>query len=321
MVWRRGGAGKPGLREGTAVVNSGTRWIGACAMLLGLVLPAVEPVAAQAESSTCAANVSTWISASAPLLDYAENLTYDQHGNLWVARLGRNQLQRYDSAGRLTATVAVESPGAVRVGPDGLLYAVSGDSPLNQLPGATGGSVVRFDPDAAIRTPQVFVSGLGMPNGAAFDSAGNLYIADTAKGVIRIRPTGVIDTRWSAHTAIPGANGIVVSDDVVYVTEYYSLDGRIVRIRIADPTAQTTAANVKLGSSELSAMPDDLAQAPDGYLYDATTTGSLSRIDPLTHTTCTVYSGPDPLTAVAVAPDGSLTVSTIAGQVLRVLLP
>ncbi|RDI66310.1 hypothetical protein DFR76_10456 [Nocardia pseudobrasiliensis] len=295
------------------------RGIGLCAILLGLTLPVVEPVAAQAESNNCAASAATLIPATAPLLDYAENLTYDQHGNLWVARIGRNQLQRYDSAGRMTATVAVESPGAVRTGPDGLIYAVYGDSPLSRLPGTVGGGVVRFDPEAATPIPEVFVSGLGMPNGAAFDSAGNLYIADTAEGVIRIRPTGVIDTQWSAHTAIPGANGIVVSDDLVYVTEYYSLDGRVVRIPIADPAARTTAANVQLGSSRLSAMPDDLAQAPDGYLYDATTTGSLVRIDPLAHTTCQVYSGADPLTAVAVAPDGSLAVSTIGGRVLRVL--
>ncbi|MCM6774798.1 hypothetical protein NDR87_25490 [Nocardia sp. CDC159] len=297
----------------------GKRGIGVCAGLLGLVVAAVEPAVARADSPPCPAAVSTLLPAGTPLLDYAENLTYDQHGNLWVARLVRNQVQRYDSGGRLTGTVAVESPGAVRLGPDGLLYVVYGDSLTSRLPGARGGGVVRFDPDAAAPVPEEFVSGLGMPNGAAFDSAGNLYVADTANGVIRIRREGTPDSNWNAHAAIPGANGIVVAGDSIYVTEYSSLDGRVVRIPISDPARKQTAANVTMGASGLSALPDDLAVGPDGKLYDATTTGDLVRIDPAQHTTCTVYSGADPLTAVALAPDGSLSVSTIGGAVLRMI--
>jgi hypothetical protein len=267
------------------------------------------------------ATASTVLSASTPMLDYAENLGYDRDGNLWVSRLYRNVVQRYDSRGRLTGTVAVASPGAIRLGPDGLMYVVSGDSSLNLVPGAHGGAIVRFDPAAPAPAPAVFVSGLGMPNGAAFDAAGNLYVADTASGVVRVRPDGSIDTGWTARAADYGVNGIVVDGDSVYATEYFSADGRIVRIPIADPSARSTVATVTIGSTGVSALPDDLAVGPGAMLYDATTTGHLVRIDPVAHTTCTVYSGTDPLAAVAPAADGSLIVSTAVGNVLRIALP
>ena len=53
--------------------------------------------------------------------------------NLWVTRSLGNVVERYDRAGRRTASVPVESPGAVRMGPRGRLYVTSGNSPLNMV--------------------------------------------------------------------------------------------------------------------------------------------------------------------------------------------
>jgi sugar lactone lactonase YvrE len=292
--------------------------IGVCAGLLG-VLVAVAPAVGAGAPAGCAASATVVLPAGTPGLDWAENLGYDAHGELWVSRVLRNQVQRYDRAGRVTATVTVASPGAVRLGPDGLMYVTFGDTSADLAPGANNGGVVRFDPNSPTPVAQTFVTGLGMANGAAFDAAGNLYVADTAHGVVRIRRDGAIDTAWTAQAVNRGANGIVVDGDAVDVTLYLSPTGRILRIPIADPSAQTVVADNTIGATGVSALPDDLTVGPDGSLYDATTSGSVVRIDPATHTLCTVYTGPEPLAAVAVAPDRSLLVSTLVGDVLRVV--
>ncbi|WP_405495340.1 hypothetical protein [Nocardia sp. NBC_00511] len=280
-----------------------------CALVLALTAVAAA-APAHAESASCApATSATFSKANAPFLDWAENLGFDAQGNLWVSRLYRNEVQRYDSAGRVTATVPVTSPGAIRLGPDHQLYVVYGDNSLNLFPGTHDAGVVRFDPTAAAPVPEVFVSGLSMPNGAAFDAAGNLYVADTGSGVVRVRPDATIDADWTAQASRFGLNGIAVEGDSVYATVYLSPHGQIVRIPIDAPDQSATVANLSLS--------DDLAVGPDGLLYVATTAGSLVRIDPATHSTCTVLTA-GPLSAVAVSPDGDLMVATGTGDVLRV---
>ncbi len=298
-------------------VRSAGIGVAICATAAVVLLP---PTAAAQVPDCTAAAVQPVLPGSTPL-DFAENLGYDADGNLWVSRVFRNVVQRYDSAGRVTAEVAVAAPGAVRQGPDGLLYVVYGDSSAGLLPGAHDSGVVRFDPRADHPMPQRFVSGLGMANGAAFDSAGNLYVADTAHGVVRVRADGSIDSGWSDRTALTGANGIAVQDNSVYVTLYQSATGRIVRIPIDAPSAQTTVADVTLGAVPLTALPDDLAVGSDGMLYDATTAGKVVRVDPGGRAgVCTVADLGVPVTAVtpALGEGRSLLVSTVMGSVLRI---
>ncbi|MFE3187728.1 SMP-30/gluconolactonase/LRE family protein [Nocardia sp. NPDC059240] len=257
--------------------------------------------------------MTTLAAAAVAFYDWAENLGYDAQGNLWVSRLYRNVVQRYDTAGRVTATVPVTSPGAIRLGPDHQLYVVYGDNSMNLLPGTHDSGVVRFDPTATAPVPQTFVSGLSMPNGAAFDTAGNLYIADTGSGVVRVRPDATIDTDWSAQAKMFGLNGIAVAGDSIYTTLYLSSRGQILRIPIDTPAQRTVAADLNLS--------DDLAAGADGLLYVATTAGNLVRVDPESHDTCTVLSG-GPFAAVVSTPDSErdLTVSTGSGDILRVHL-
>ena len=290
---------------------------------LAVCVPAavVPPGTAAAQAPDCtAASVQTVLSGSTPF-DFAENLGYDAHGNLWVSRVFRNVVQRYDSTGRLTAAVAVDAPGAIRLGPDSKLYVVYGDSSAGLLPGAHDSGVVRFDPVADHPVPQPFVSGLGMANGAAFDSAGNLYVADTAHGVVRARADGAIDAEWSGRAAVAGANGIAVQGNSVYVTLYQSATGRIVRIPIDAPSVRETVADVTLGAIPITALPDDLTVGSDGMLYDATTVGKVVRVDPEGRAgICTVADLGVPVTSVATVPgdDRSLLVSTVMGSVFRI---
>ncbi|MEV5651904.1 hypothetical protein AB0L57_26975 [Nocardia sp. NPDC052254] len=317
---RRAWSARSSMMTSAFAVRSAAAGIGVALCAMASV---VVPGTAAAQGPDCpAAAVYPVLPGSTPL-DSAENLGYDADGNLWVSRVFRNMVQRYDSAGRITAEVAVDAPGAVRAGPDGQLYVVYGDSAAGLLPGAHDSGVVRFDPRADHPVPQRFVSGLGMANGAAFDSAGNLQVADTARGVVRVRADGSIDADWSGHTALPGVNGIVVQGDSVYTTLFASATGRIVRIPIDAPSAQTTVAAVTLGSVGVTALPDDLAAGSDGMLYNATTTGKLVRVDPAGRAgLCTVADLGVPVTAVTAVPgdDRSLLVSSALGGVLRIVL-
>ncbi|MDG3014360.1 hypothetical protein [Speluncibacter jeojiensis] len=296
----------------------------------GVVMAAAPASAAPAGGCT-PATATTAIPFTTPVLDWSENVGYDAGGNLWVTRELRDEVQRYDSAGRVTATVPVTSPGAVRLGPDGLMYVASGDTPTNLLPGSRRGSVVRFDPNSPAPRPQPFVTGLGMPNGMAFDDAGNLYVADSASGVVRVRPDGTVDAAWTAQSpknfdfgaGVDGysMNGIVVQGEALYVTVSESMTGRVLRIPIDAPSRATVVANLTLGPLRVPALPDDLAAAPDGALYIATTTGQLMRLDSRTGVTCAVLSG-EPMTSVAFVPGApdQLMVGTESGDVLRVLI-
>ncbi|WP_146161297.1 SMP-30/gluconolactonase/LRE family protein [Nocardia sp. MDA0666] len=286
-----------------------------CVVVALTAIGAAVPTSGYAEPASCAPATATSVTTAAvPYLDWAENLAFDAQGDMWVSRLYRNEVQRYDTAGRVTATVAVTSPGAIRLGPDHKLYVVYGDNSINLIPGSHGSGVVRFDPTATAPVPEAFVSGLAMANGAAFDAAGNLYIADTGSGVVRVRPDATIDTDWTAQARMSGLNGLVVQGGSLYTTLYLSARGQVLRIPIDAPARPTTVADLS--------MSDDLAVGPGGFLYVATTVGNLVRVDPDTHSVCTVLTG-GPLAAVAVSPDGDrdLVVATGSGDVLRVHLP
>ncbi|WP_227996430.1 SMP-30/gluconolactonase/LRE family protein [Nocardia australiensis] len=263
------------------------------------------------------ARAATAVPAGIPVLDWSENVTYDKQGNLWVSRVYRNEVQRYDSAGTLTARVHVDFPGAIRLGPDGMLYTVYGNSPTSAI---SPGGIVRFDPTAAAPQSQPFASGFSaMPNGAAFDAAGNLYVASLA-GVMRILPDGAVDRDWTARAAVPGANGIVVRDRSIYLTANGSSLGRVLRMSIDDPAVRSVVAEL---SSTLPGIPDfadDLIDH-DGILYVATLSGRLVRIDPAGGTACAVLND-QPMTSVVADPDngGELLAGTESGTVLRIRL-
>lgn len=288
---------------------------------LGLAAGLLHAGSAAAEPVFCAPAWSEVMSAAEiPDTDWAEGLGYDVHGDLWVTRVRRNEVQRYDTTGRITARIAVPAPGAIKLGPDGRMYVAYGNSLSNLRPGATGGGVVRIDPDAAAPTAEPFADGLGMANGLAFDARGELYVADTSAGIIHIRPDGSVDREWSARAGNFGADGLVSDGDALYVTLYLSPTGRVLRVPIADPAHPTVVADLT-DTIGFPSLPDDLASTEQGVLYDASTTGHLVRIDPAAHAACTVLTGGG-MTAVAVPPGSGrdLLVATTRGDLLRVHL-
>ncbi|GAC67718.1 SMP-30/gluconolactonase/LRE family protein [Gordonia soli] len=273
----------------------------------------------------CAGVVVTKVEPSPTLTGWSENVGYDAAGNLWVSRILENVVERRDRQGRVTARVRVESPGAVRRGPDGLLYVASGDSPINMLPGTPLiGKVLRIDPRRLSVPPTVFARGLGMPNGLAVDRTGDVYVSDGRLGVVRIRPDGSIDRAWSA--AAPknlspnatvngtGVNGATIVGRTLYVTLTTSASGRVLRVPLADPGAHSVAADL---TAPLPGVLDDLTQVTPGRLAVASTTGQVHLVDLATRRTCTVNVG-QPVTAVAAVPGstGRLVAATESGALL-----
>ncbi|NLG56543.1 MAG: hypothetical protein GX542_13010, partial [Rhodococcus sp.] len=245
---------------------------------------------------------------------------YDRQGNLWVARLQRSVVQKYTPSGVLVTEVQVESPGAVRLGADGFIYAVYGDTFTSLLPGSAGGGVVRFNPQAAQPTVEMVAAGLGWANGAAFDNAGNLYVADMGSGVVRVLADGAVDAKWSDQTKFTAANGIAVRDGFVYTTLMFS--GDVVRIPIDNPADQKRITRLTLDAVPVPLTLDDLTVAPDGSLYVTSPLGKLIRVDPHTGASCTALHT-EPLTSVTVVPDTAgteLLVGTMRGAILRVTL-
>ncbi|GAB09525.1 hypothetical protein GOARA_042_00320 [Gordonia araii NBRC 100433] len=286
---------------------------------------ALTPSAAGAPA--CAAPTVTVISpAKKPLDDWAENLGYDRRGNLWVSRLRAGKVTRVSPGGRVTGSVKVDDPGAVRLGPDGLLYAASGTTTTNMLPGLPrSGTVVRFDPDAKRPTARVFATGFAMPNGMAFGDDRALYVADSGQGVIRVRPDGQIDRAWTARAqrAIApllngfGVNGIAAVDGQLFVTLTTSLTGRVLRLPIHRPAS----ASVLDLTAPLPGSLDDLVALPRHRLAVTSVTGQFITVDTRTRQTCT-HSAGQPLTALTVTPGSPhrMIAGTETGDLLSVLL-
>lgn len=272
------------------------------------------PAPASAQPRPCApATVTTAVAARIPLLDRSDNVGLDAAGNLWVSRVFRNVVERYDPAGNLTASVPVTFPGAIRPGPDGMLYVNFGNLITSAL--LRTGGVVRFDPAAPAPVPEVFVDGIGMTNGAAFDHDGNLYVTDADGGIARVRRDGSIDTEWTAAAPqAAGFHGVAAHGDSLYVTVPSGPAGRVLRLPIADPTATTPVADLATG-------PGDVVFGPDDLLYVTTEAGRLVRVDPAGAGTCAIDS-PQPITAVALSAGTNPAVfaGTEGGDVQRIRL-
>lgn len=304
------------------------RVVAGAVVAAGVAASMLGPGHALAATNCPAITTRTMLPAPTPT-GWSENLAYDKQGDLWVSRVLDDVVDRYDSAGRRIASVRVDAPGSVRLGPDGLMYVASGDSPLNMVPGSPAtGEVLRFDPVASQPVAHVFATGLGMPNGMAFDHDGRLYVADSKLGVLRLDRRGIVDDAWSrsapknlAPTSTvdgTGVNGIVVVGDDLYVTLTTSLTGRILRVPINRPQNVSVASDV---TAPLPGVLDDLVALDSHTLVTALTTGQIATVDLRTSQVCRAGVG-QPVTSLAIRPDapGELVSGTESGALLRITL-
>ncbi|MGO3326965.1 SMP-30/gluconolactonase/LRE family protein [Gordonia sp. (in: high G+C Gram-positive bacteria)] len=302
--------------------------VASAGVLFGLSVGSVpglqEAAVGVAHADTCArALVDVKIPAATPVRSWAENVGFDADGDLWVSRVLENVIERYDAGGRLTGRVHVDSPGAVRLGPDGRMFATSGDTTVNMVPGLPlRGTVISFDPSVLERV-RVEARGLGMPNGLAFDDMGAMYVADSNLGVVRVRRDGTIDRAWTARAPRnlapdatvngTGMNGMAIVDGNAYVGMTTSASGRILRVPLDDPADVSVVADV---TAPLPGVVDDLTIVPGGRLAVARTTGQVVVVGK-DGRRCTVGAG-RPLTSLAVTPSGdSVVAGTEDGAVLE----
>jgi hypothetical protein len=118
-------------------------------------------------------------------------LAFDSAGNLFVAANVEQTVYKFLSTGGVlsstpTTFVSGAPPFQSGEGPSALTFDASGNLFVSSIFTDSSGEILKFTPDGALYqptptgTPGVFATGLtNFPKGLAFDSAGNLFVAET----------------------------------------------------------------------------------------------------------------------------------------------
>ncbi|WP_144386227.1 SMP-30/gluconolactonase/LRE family protein [Streptomyces sp. SAJ15] len=281
---------------------------------------------ATTEPRPCAerASVEVFRKGGVPLLDWRENLEFDGRGTLWVSHITRHRVEGYAPDGTLRASFPVNGPGGLRRGPDGMMYVNYGVNPLTS---GLGAGIMRFDPTSARPEPVRVVTGLSGINGLAIDVDGNFYLSrELSTGVLKIRPDGTKDERWTRAANVFGANGLEIVGDDLYASVITSTASPVVRIPLNDPAAHTTV--TELSPNPLDAkLLDDLAHVDGDLVVASFRDGELIRVDPATGRSCVLVSGLRMPSSVRVPlgfgdhePRRELFVAEASGRIVKVTI-
>jgi sugar lactone lactonase YvrE len=250
-------------------------------------LAAIAVVLLVLPASAATASLHTVTAFDPALKQTPENLAIAGDGTIYVSLAFAGQIRRIAPDNK-QATLAIPTMGGITVGVaidrhhgGDLDVAVRSADP--SAAGIWRVARARFDHPTRI-APLPTDS---FPNGITFDSAGNLFIADSNLGRIwRLARGASRATVWSSgpllaptgatfmHVALPGANGIKIRRGAVYVSNTSTKKILAIPMR-ADGSAGKIA--VRFSGFEA----DDFAFAADGDLYIAENPPSkLVRIAP-----------------------------------------
>jgi sugar lactone lactonase YvrE len=149
-----------------------------------------------------------------------EGLTVGADGSVYVATFGFNaagpvtglgQLYVFNREGKLLRNVSVQSSSPHLLG-----IAFHPQTGALLVIDFGGGQVLRVDPFTGASSVFMTVTGSSGLNGLTFDSAGNVYVSDSAQGIIwKTGANGGVGTAWVTDallttTGVPpfGANGL-----------------------------------------------------------------------------------------------------------------
>ena len=153
-----------------------------------------------------------------------DEMAMDGAGNVFVKSHPHGPISRFDSHGNLLGTFPAASGGF----PTGLAFDASG----NFYQASDNGNIYKFSA-GSFANPSIFAGGFAPIEGIAFNTAGQLFVADWGNGHVYEATPGCTQlschTVWAAGLASPIGIAVDPISNDVFVSESVS-NGRVVRI-------------------------------------------------------------------------------------------
>jgi hypothetical protein len=265
-------------------------------------------------------------------LNTPSGIAVDSSGNLFIADRNNNRVVRVDASSGIASQVAGNGTAASS-GDGGLATQASINFPLGvvldsagnvYISEALGNRVRQVNAQTGIITTyagtgtagysgdggQATAASLKMPYGIAFDSAGNLYIADVGNECIRSVnvQTGIITTVAGNGTNALSPDGVPAAGASLSMPMWVAFDlsgGLLIsetggsRLRRVDPQTGLLSTVAGNGSASFTgdgvaatsagiAMPSGLAVDPNGNIFFSDGTARVRRVDSATGVISTV---------------------------------